>query len=697
MDNTSLLQSYPSDKAASILERQNELNQLLPPLKIGEYDTVVESIAGRGLGLHLKVKEGIIAFCGYKKFEDGFKCPAELNKSVHAVGDVFIAVDGVSLDGLSFRDAFAALQASVGEGNKFVFLRFRENATASSSNISTPASVVQPLSADTGSTTVIQPPTILDKAEQPHREVVSSTEAKSHDGSASPAIPPSRMPPKSRTMVWYGHTRIPYPGIAQRLQAMEEAFAEENAPPTSSQENASVESASVSEIGKHQQLQAGSGETGIAPQRSVYRAPSVVEPATFASNHPASSSQENASVESASVSEIGIHQQLQAGSGETGIAPQRSVYRAPSVVEPATFASNHPASSQSAGTSFGTNRSETNFMGTPTEQSTAMRTNEKQDSLSGSEQQLPQNVYHQPSVNSMGNATASNDMTNVADNSNHEAGPVTTSTTNESHSTPRNAVTLQAKQPALPTKSSSVQQVPSQQSNFGSVNSSFQSLGNCANIAESSSMEPMLMKEGNVSSALSTNALQLTNSNEPLPPSDSFTADTSVDHFPRKRLFAFKSVLQGDVRSMNASSIVSCRVLEAKGEEGYKPLHLKRAAIAYATPLNDIDELMEAKQQHTTRNRNGGRGQKRSAEAHTSPHASTSPKKQSNPRSLMGRAPTLVYEGPPLKSLFGGWPDGWIQKTYQRQGSTSRDSYFYGPGTDHRFRSLIEVLRFLGR
>jgi hypothetical protein len=408
---------------------------------------------------------------------------------------------------------------------------------------------------------------------------------------------------------------------------------------------------------------------------------------------PPTSSQVNSNVKPASASHLGEQEQLQAGSGEMVKAPQTGVGRPPSIVEPATFASDHPASSESAGTSFGSNRTGTVFLDKQNEQSKAMLPNEKHDSSSStfaisSVAQLPQNVYLQPSFNAMGYASAYNDMTAFAHHSYHRAVPATTLPMKESHSTPRNAAILQAKQPALPTKSSSVQQMPTQQSSFASANSSFQQFGS----------SPI----SNASSAQNTTVLEATNDGKPLPTSDSFTPDPPTDHQPRKRLFAFKSILEGETRSLNASSIISCKVLEGKGEEGYKRLHVKRAALAYATPLDEIDELMEAKKQQTTRNRNGPRGPRRSAEPRTPPHAATSPKKRSKPRSLMvgsrsGRAPTLVYEGPPLKALFGGWPDGWSQKTFQRHGSTSRDSYFYGPGSDHRFRSLIEVLRFLGR
>jgi Methyl-CpG binding domain len=57
----------------------------------------------------------------------------------------------------------------------------------------------------------------------------------------------------------------------------------------------------------------------------------------------------------------------------------------------------------------------------------------------------------------------------------------------------------------------------------------------------------------------------------------------------------------------------------------------------------------------------------------------------------------LVYNGPPNKALDGGWPNGWVQKTFQRHGSYHFDSYYFDPTTGQKFRSLTEVRRFLKR
>lgn len=64
---------------------------------------------------------------------------------------------------------------------------------------------------------------------------------------------------------------------------------------------------------------------------------------------------------------------------------------------------------------------------------------------------------------------------------------------------------------------------------------------------------------------------------------------------------------------------------------------------------------------------------------------------------VKARTPTLIYDGPPNKPLDGGWPDGWVQKTYQRHGSCHADSYYFPPSSSQRLRSIPEVRRFLNR
>lgn len=56
-----------------------------------------------------------------------------------------------------------------------------------------------------------------------------------------------------------------------------------------------------------------------------------------------------------------------------------------------------------------------------------------------------------------------------------------------------------------------------------------------------------------------------------------------------------------------------------------------------------------------------------------------------------------VESGPPTEPLEGGWPAGWIRRTFERQsGGTkgSTDKYWYSPMTNKKFRSMAEIKRF---
>jgi hypothetical protein len=73
----------------------------------------------------------------------------------------------------------------------------------------------------------------------------------------------------------------------------------------------------------------------------------------------------------------------------------------------------------------------------------------------------------------------------------------------------------------------------------------------------------------------------------------------------------------------------------------------------------------------------------------------------SSPASIR-RAPKLVYEGAPTSKfpLGGKWPEGWIQRTYERQGGASKghtdDYWFAPPDGKPRLRSTLEIIRYFG-
>ena len=74
-------------------------------------------------------------------------------------------------------------------------------------------------------------------------------------------------------------------------------------------------------------------------------------------------------------------------------------------------------------------------------------------------------------------------------------------------------------------------------------------------------------------------------------------------------------------------------------------------------------------------------------------------KVQRKAKSPRGELNPPCYEGPPTKSLPGGWPEGWIERQYKRVSGASSghvDSYFYPPpGHKYKLRSILEVKRYL--
>jgi len=66
-------------------------------------------------------------------------------------------------------------------------------------------------------------------------------------------------------------------------------------------------------------------------------------------------------------------------------------------------------------------------------------------------------------------------------------------------------------------------------------------------------------------------------------------------------------------------------------------------------------------------------------------------------KAVRGRA-REVYLGPPTEPLEGGWPPGWIKQIVERQNGASAghtDRYWYSPQTKRKFRSMVEIKRFL--
>lgn len=91
------------------------------PTRADEYDVV---FPGESCFYFLETEGGETAFGGYKPLPDGSKSPAELCNLVRNIGDVFVAVDGVSTYGKKYDQVWTMLKAT--ENNAYCCYRFRD-------------------------------------------------------------------------------------------------------------------------------------------------------------------------------------------------------------------------------------------------------------------------------------------------------------------------------------------------------------------------------------------------------------------------------------------------------------------------------------------------------------------------------------------------------------------------------------------
>eukprot|EP00527_Entomoneis_sp_CCMP2396_P002305 CAMPEP_0198149726 /NCGR_PEP_ID=MMETSP1443-20131203/47942_1 /TAXON_ID=186043 /ORGANISM="Entomoneis sp., Strain CCMP2396" /LENGTH=78 /DNA_ID=CAMNT_0043814843 /DNA_START=12 /DNA_END=245 /DNA_ORIENTATION=+ len=73
------------------------------PSKVNEYDVV---FPGESCFYFLETEDGETAFGGYKPLPSGEKSPAELCNLVRNVGDVFVAIDGMSTEGKPYDEVW---------------------------------------------------------------------------------------------------------------------------------------------------------------------------------------------------------------------------------------------------------------------------------------------------------------------------------------------------------------------------------------------------------------------------------------------------------------------------------------------------------------------------------------------------------------------------------------------------------------
>ncbi|KAI2499807.1 Transcription factor S-II (TFIIS) [Fragilaria crotonensis] len=145
------------------------INVHLPPLVPGEYDTIVQSTTS-GLLMDVISKNECVAFKGYKRFPDGSMGPAELKKCIRNVGDIFVAVDGISVVGKSFPDVIQTLRESAQK--PYVVLRLK--ALSSYGNNNFDASAIAPQKSPTGVINLTAPLRVVSCEQAPTEEVVNN-------------------------------------------------------------------------------------------------------------------------------------------------------------------------------------------------------------------------------------------------------------------------------------------------------------------------------------------------------------------------------------------------------------------------------------------------------------------------------------------------------------------------------------------
>ena len=87
--------SLETDLKHEDVKKNYKMPKQMPPLLIGEYDAVVP-ITSQGLLMNVGEINDSVAFLGYRKFPDGTKGPAEIQRLIKNEGDKIIAVDGTS-------------------------------------------------------------------------------------------------------------------------------------------------------------------------------------------------------------------------------------------------------------------------------------------------------------------------------------------------------------------------------------------------------------------------------------------------------------------------------------------------------------------------------------------------------------------------------------------------------------------------
>jgi hypothetical protein len=161
----------------------------------------------------------------------------------------------------------------------------------------------------------------------------------------------------------------------------------------------------------------------------------------------------------------------------------------------------------------------------------------------------------------------------------------------------------------------------------------------------------------------------------------------------------------GDKTTGGMSKLVAAKTIKTRRSLESKINATQKLQLQVAQSNKNMDSLAEASSDGggtkagdaATSARNDNRKRGRPKKSSKPPASVATPEVSTD---CVGKEQGLVWSGAPDPKtcpLEGGWPEGWVKKTFKRQGGKSAgttDSYWYSPQTQSKFRSIAEVKKF---
>jgi hypothetical protein len=160
---------------------------------------------------------------------------------------------------------------------------------------------------------------------------------------------------------------------------------------------------------------------------------------------------------------------------------------------------------------------------------------------------------------------------------------------------------------------------------------------------------------------------------------------------------ARKSTGADEMRSRGVAKRTMPMILNGEMTSNYESAALNKMPKSYAYKHRDAASETEAKaKQHKKRKSDSTPKSAKSGDAKKAKKEPSAKKPQGSGEKR--EAPVEVFMGEPDEPIDGGWPKGWIKRTFERQGGSSKghtDRYWYSPVTNKKFRSMVEIKRFM--